>query len=699
MATRRVRRNRNVGNKLNDLVSRVDVNEKRQLQENSIGSTQIANQGVATGNVQDRAVTSNKIELGAISTEHLSQITSLSSGGDLSINVGDDGHLVLNGVKYESPYDSLGSAAGLYSLAFDPDTNEVLVYPQEPGSGGVLTPSAMNFVQTYTVSPVSVSTSSTLPFTIISVTITTTAANSPVQIIASGDTANTNAGAWLRMQLYRGTTALGPNVQTEKSAVSENNPFALNYIDTLAVAGTYTYHLKVNTISAGTISFGENTGPVMTALELRGSVGPQGNTGVTGPTGAIGATGITGPTGSVGATGVAGNTGVTGATGTTGATGATGAASTVSGPTGAVGPTGAQGSTGATGPTGADSTVSGPTGAVGPTGATGATGAVGNTGADSTVSGPTGPTGPTGAAGTTGATGADSTVAGPTGATGATGPTGADGYIGADGATGPTGATGATGPVVPISDLTDVTITGTPVDNELLAYDTATSEWINQTSDEAGIVQVYEQDTEPVGKIGDLWIDTSINVPLLPIGLTPLIPASVSVGSGSATVDSNGEVSFTSVSSVSLNGIFSGQYKHYRFVYELTATAVGELFYRLRNAGTDLAGSYTQSAWQMTTTGSNVSYSGNALSYWSLGQTAVGSGAYWWGGSVDIRNPYFAKTKTTNGMTSGYVSGTSPATYAFGGFNSTATSYDGFSLIPTGTSPTITGSLKVYGYN
>jgi hypothetical protein len=294
LATRRVRRNRNVGNKLNDLESRVVSTEKKKIQDNSVGSTQIASSGVATDNVQDRAVTSNKIQLGSISTEHLSQITSLSSGGNLSINVGDDGHVVLNGVKYESPYDSLASATGLYSLAFDPDTNEVLVYPQEPGGGAVLTPSAMNFVQTYTGTIVTVASNATVPFTVISVTITTTAADSPVQIIASGDAANAVGSSWIRMQLYRGTTAIGPNVQTEHSAQSENNPFALNYIDRPATAGTYTYHLKVNTISGGSFNFGEMNGPVMTALELRGSVGPQGNTGVTGstgPTGAIGATG------------------------------------------------------------------------------------------------------------------------------------------------------------------------------------------------------------------------------------------------------------------------------------------------------------------------------------------------------------------------------------------------------------------------
>ena len=38
-----------------------------------------------------------------------------------------------------------------------------------------------------------------------------------------------------------------------------------------------------------------------------------------------------------------------------------------------------------------------------------------------------------------------------------------------------------------LSEMSDVTITGTPADNEVLAYDTSTSEFINQTAAEAGI--------------------------------------------------------------------------------------------------------------------------------------------------------------------------------------------------------------------
>lgn len=49
--------------------------------------------------------------------------------------------------------------------------------------------------------------------------------------------------------------------------------------------------------------------------------------------------------------------------------------------------------------------------------------------------------------------------------------------------------------VLAIDDLTDVTIT-TPVDNEVLAYDNASSEWINQTPAEAGLAEAVHTHTE-----------------------------------------------------------------------------------------------------------------------------------------------------------------------------------------------------------
>jgi hypothetical protein len=66
-------------------------------------------------------------------------------------------------------------------------------------------------------------------------------------------------------------------------------------------------------------------------------------------------------------------------------------------------------------------------------------------------------------------------------------------YGGIQGQTGPTGPQGVTGPTGPtgpnggLDILTDVTIGATLPDNSLLAYDTATSQWINQTAAQAGV--------------------------------------------------------------------------------------------------------------------------------------------------------------------------------------------------------------------
>ena len=49
---------------------------------------------------------------------------------------------------------------------------------------------------------------------------------------------------------------------------------------------------------------------------------------------------------------------------------------------------------------------------------------------------------------------------------------------------------------VTLGTNTDVVITGTPADNEVLAYDTATSKWINQTASEAGLASALNDLTD-----------------------------------------------------------------------------------------------------------------------------------------------------------------------------------------------------------
>jgi hypothetical protein len=111
----------------------------------------------------------------------------------------------------------------------------------------------------------SLSVNSTSAVTLAQLTITTS--GYPIHVMASGDANPLNAGGWGRIQLFRGTTAIGAQTHFEASAANENVPYCLQYIDTPG-NGTYTYALK-STYVTGNTQFGETDGPVITAVELQ----------------------------------------------------------------------------------------------------------------------------------------------------------------------------------------------------------------------------------------------------------------------------------------------------------------------------------------------------------------------------------------------------------------------------------------------
>jgi hypothetical protein len=127
------------------------------------------------------------------------------------------------------------------------------------GGGGV----PLNFSQTKG-SQVTVTVAEAKPATVVSTTITTQ--GNPVQIIVAGDANPSAAGGWGLLNIYRGGTAVGQLVQFESSSANENVPYCLQVVDQPA-AGTWTYSLRVTTVSADT-QFGEAAGPIITVTEL-----------------------------------------------------------------------------------------------------------------------------------------------------------------------------------------------------------------------------------------------------------------------------------------------------------------------------------------------------------------------------------------------------------------------------------------------
>jgi hypothetical protein len=156
--------------------------------------------------------------------------------------------------------ESNGSIADNEVLAYD--TASGLWKNQTASEAGLAQSGAFNYAQTIGTKVTDVNAGGV---TIISTSITTN--GYPVHVIVTGDADPITSGGWLRLQLYRGSTAIGNVIQCESSAAGENTPYALQIIDTPA-AGTYTYYLKTTTVAGSAFNFGEVDGPVMCIMEL-----------------------------------------------------------------------------------------------------------------------------------------------------------------------------------------------------------------------------------------------------------------------------------------------------------------------------------------------------------------------------------------------------------------------------------------------
>lgn len=156
--------------------------------------------------------------------------------------------------------EATASIANNEVLAFDSASG--LWKNQTAAEAGLATSGAFNYTQTIGTKVTDVNAGGV---TIISGSITTN--GYPVHVIVTGDADPISSGGWLRLQLYRGSTAIGNVIQCESSAAGENTPYALQIIDT-PTAGTYTYSLKTTTVAGSAFNFGEVDGPVMCIMEL-----------------------------------------------------------------------------------------------------------------------------------------------------------------------------------------------------------------------------------------------------------------------------------------------------------------------------------------------------------------------------------------------------------------------------------------------
>lgn len=177
-------------------------------------------------------------------------------------------------------------------------------------------------------------------------------------------------------------------------------------------------------------------------------------------------------------------------------------------------------------------------------------------------------------------------------------------------------------------------------------------------------------------------------------GLTSVIPTSVA-GSG-VSVGAAGKVTFTAATSVSVNGCFTSTYDNYRIMLEVpTVSATVTLTANLRSAGADTtAANYDLEVLQGTSSTAAAAQAAAGAS-WSVNGGVTGTVHDI---TFELKRPALALP--TYGTLFSMVTQnpqTAPGVAVRGLSHRLSTAYDGFTITPTG--GTITGTIRIYGYN
>jgi len=175
-------------------------------------------------------------------------------------------------------------------------------------------------------------------------------------------------------------------------------------------------------------------------------------------------------------------------------------------------------------------------------------------------------------------------------------------------------------------------------------------------------------------------------------GLVVITPSSIAYSGTSASINADGSVDFSAVTSLSLNGVFTSDYDNYMISIRHLGSANAAIRYRLRVSGEDnsTASSYTRQSINVsdTTVSTNSASDDNGLIGNSQSSNMNGDTVLFFG-------PYLTQRTATRSMNIKSNSGASFYDYAT--THSQSTSYDGFTIYPN--SGNLTGIMTVFGFN
>jgi len=174
-------------------------------------------------------------------------------------------------------------------------------------------------------------------------------------------------------------------------------------------------------------------------------------------------------------------------------------------------------------------------------------------------------------------------------------------------------------------------------------------------------------------------------------GLVSMKPTSIAHSGTSASINADGGVDFTAVTSLSLNGVFTSEMDNYLVVVRFMASGSLMVHYRLRVGGSDDATANSYVRQQLVASGGTV---GAGRTTADKGNTGYGYATQRAGFSLHTYGPFLAQPTATRSVT--VDDNSSAGIEDSATTHNQSTSYDGITFIPS--TGNITGNVHVFGY-
>lgn len=212
--------------------------------------------------------------------------------------------------------------------------------------------------------------------------------------------------------------------------------------------------------------------------------------------------------------------------------------------------------------------------------------------------------------------------------------------------------------------------------------------------DDLGLVQTYlnayDASTNPGGRNSGGWFSNSRSE-----GLVPIRPTSVDKSGGTAAVNGLGVVEFSGVTYVSLNGVFTSEFKNYRININMTGSANPTVpGFRFRTNGTDYSGAtYNYAGASARANGALGNWTANSNTLLDLGRINSNASSTY----LEFYSPQ-ENVWTEGTFMSSHVDNSGFLMAFVGAVIAASNQFDGFTFYASG-GGTVSGAIQVLGFN